>query len=134
MTEKAYRNEAVLRRQYCESEMTVEEIANVHDVAPATIHVWVNRHGLPKRRGQTVNRAAYVTKERGYGAWGARYNGGMDWVYVHRLLAVALYGFDEVADNVVHHKNGVKWDNRHENIEVMSLGEHTSLHHTGGER
>lgn len=49
-------------------------------------------------------------------------------VLVHRLLAVAEYGYDEVCDNVVHHKNGIKWDNRPDNIEVMGRSEHAKLH------
>jgi len=49
-------------------------------------------------------------------------------VLVHRLLAVAEYGYEEVCDNVVHHKNGIKWDNRPSNIEVMGRSEHSKLH------
>jgi transposase len=49
-------------------------------------------------------------------------------VLVHRLLAVSEYGYEEVCDNVVHHKNGVKWDNRPSNIEVMSRSDHTKHH------
>lgn len=49
-------------------------------------------------------------------------------VLVHRLLAVSEYGIEEVKDKVVHHKNGIKWDNRPDNIEVMNRAEHTKLH------
>ena len=49
-------------------------------------------------------------------------------VLIHRLLAVSEYGYDEVCDNVVHHKNGIKWDNRPDNIEVMTRSDHSKLH------
>jgi len=49
-------------------------------------------------------------------------------VLVHRLLAVAEYGYENVCDNVIHHKNGIRWDNRPDNIEVMTRSEHSKLH------
>jgi len=49
-------------------------------------------------------------------------------VLVHRLLAVSEYGYEKVCNNVVHHKNEVKWDNRPDNIEVMSRTVHAKLH------
>ena len=55
-----------------------------------------------------------------------------DYVKIHQLLAIAE-GEDpeKVFSNgeyVVHHKNHVRWDNRAENIELMTNEEHTSLH------
>jgi hypothetical protein len=47
---------------------------------------------------------------------------------VHRLLAIAEYGTDPVAGNHVHHKNGIKWDNRPTNIEPVNHSEHARKH------
>ena len=46
----------------------------------------------------------------------------------HRLLAVAKFGFDAVTGNVVHHRNGISWDNRPENIELMTQTDHIRTH------
>jgi len=50
-----------------------------------------------------------------------------DYVPIHRLVAVAEYGVDEVKEKHIHHKNGVKWDNRPENLEPLSNSEHQRL-------
>lgn len=49
-------------------------------------------------------------------------------VYEHRLIAAAKYGPEEMAGKVVHHVNGCGLDNRHENIELMTLKEHSRYH------
>lgn len=55
-----------------------------------------------------------------------------NYVRVSRLLAVAEHGFDAVGPGVdIHHKNGIPWDNRPANIEVIDKGEHAALHSTG---
>ena len=49
----------------------------------------------------------------------------------HRLIAVAEYGFDAVADSYVHHKISVPWLNYRENLEVFdSHSEHAKHHST----
>jgi transcriptional regulator with PAS, ATPase and Fis domain len=47
---------------------------------------------------------------------------------IHRLVAVAEYGFDAVVENHVHHKNHIPWDNRPSNLELMSQEEHYRYH------
>ena len=47
---------------------------------------------------------------------------------LHRLVAMAEYGIERVADGVVHHKNNIPWDNRPKNLEVLEDTEHRSLH------
>jgi hypothetical protein len=64
---------------------------------------------------------------------------GKEDVYVphHRLLAIVecysattpLWAiFADLDGSDVHHENGLKWDNRAENIEVVEHGEHAALH------
>ncbi|AFH22156.1 hypothetical protein OSG_eHP18_00230 [environmental Halophage eHP-18] len=47
-----------------------------------------------------------------------------DYVPIHRLVAVAEYGVKATENKQIHHKNGVKWDNRPENLICMSNSEH----------
>lgn len=50
--------------------------------------------------------------------------------FIHKLIAVSEFGFEAVKDMVVHHKNGVPWDNRPSNLELMTHAEHSSHHYT----
>ena len=49
----------------------------------------------------------------------------------HRRVAELAFGKKRVSGMVVHHKNGDKKDNRIENLELMTLSEHTRMHMTG---
>jgi hypothetical protein len=64
----------------------------------------------------------------GYEEFQSTLNGKCESVFVHRLLAVAEYGFDAVCGMDIHHKNGIKWDNRPSNIVIMDHAEHVRLH------
>lgn len=51
-------------------------------------------------------------------------------VRLHRLLAVAEWGFEAVQGRQVHHVNRIPWDNRPENLALLTPSEHSRLHHT----
>lgn len=46
----------------------------------------------------------------------------------HRLAAVAWFGWSAVVGKVVHHENGIEWDNREENMETMTQSDHIHEH------
>jgi hypothetical protein len=48
---------------------------------------------------------------------------------MHRLLAVAEFGLDAIKGKHVHHVNGLRWDNRLDNLEVLTPQEHIRGHH-----
>lgn len=49
-------------------------------------------------------------------------------IAVHRLVAVAKYGYDRVVENVVHHENRHGLDNRPANLELMTKEDHSAMH------
>lgn len=53
------------------------------------------------------------------------------YVYEHRVIAEQMLNRNLEPREVVHHKNGLRWDNRPENLEVMDKIEHCKL---GGQR
>ena len=53
------------------------------------------------------------------------------YVYEHRLIAEKKIGRRLVKGEIVHHINGIRWDNRPENLEVMTTSEH--IDYLGGE-
>ena len=130
-----YKEKSVLQSLYHDDKLSSVEIAKKYDVDPATIRYWMDKYGI-ERRSYTRARElvgltelpSYTTTSNGYSAWQTQYKKNNHQVLEHRLLAVAKYGFDAVKGMQVHHKNCCKWDNRFENIELLSPSEHQYKH------
>ena len=136
VSQPLYQREDVLRTLYWDEGKSLKEIAEELDCGYSTVRDWMVRHGIERRSIKEARSTPYVpyhTTTRGTEQWGAAVDGGKKNVYVHRLVAVAEHGFDELVGKVVHHRNGIPWDNRPENLEVCTQAEHMTKHKTYSE-
>ncbi|RBI58323.1 hypothetical protein DMJ13_27385 [halophilic archaeon] len=80
--------------------------------------------------GETRPGAVHIrTTVQGYVvAYASFKGGGLVNVGIHRLVAVAEYGFDAVSGKHIHHKTGIPWDNRPENLSPETQSEHMREH------
>jgi transposase len=130
-----YKDKDWLEQKYTvEGESTVE-IAEQCGVNSGTVYYWLDKHGIKRRdrsaaatkRHQTRLPNIQITKD-GYERLVTSYKNNTHGLYIHRLVAVAEYGLPLVCDNDVHHRNGIPWDNRPVNLEVVGHGEHRKEH------
>jgi len=121
--------------------LSIAEMADEAGVSEATIIRQMERHGIDRRPGHVTHvlrnpGAGFVQADaRGYEM--VKHSVG-DHTYnypIHRLLAIAKYGYDAVEGAVVHHRNSVKWDNRPANLELLeSQSKHAKHHDTSRQR
>lgn len=125
-----YQNKQTLMEEY--QNKSIGKIANKYDVSKSTIHYWMDKHNIERRkhpRDQMISLHTNMSGSNvGYEIWQARVDGEVKRVSHHRLLMVAEHGYDALTDKVVHHINGIRWDNRVENLELMTAEEHNELH------
>jgi len=137
-----WRDEDRLRELYHDKEMSTHEIGEEFDCDRTTVLRWMRIHGIERRDRKKAHRMAkfnrwarYRTTQQGYEEWRSPDKDikGERSVRVHRLVAVAEHGLEALKGKVVHHKNGVSWDNRPENLELLTPSEHSKLHYEQGD-
>ena len=134
-----------LREQYVGQGKSMAEVADTLGCTAPTVNKWLDRHGIETRdpaherdysgasSPRFVDYARYENNSNGYEVWRSRAD-NRACVLVHRLAAVAWFGYEAVVGSEVHHTNGVKWDNREENLELLDASEHRRRHARERER
>lgn len=132
-----YKDREVLNRLYWDEGLSIREIGGEFDVSGSTIRYWMDKIGIDRRDKRAATRtefAPYSTDPLGYERWRATGFGDDVTARVHRLVAVA--GGADPGDvysesSQTHHKNGIPWDNRPSNIEVLDEPDHKRVHSIG---
>lgn len=122
-------------------EKTTREIGADWGCSHRTILNWLERHGIEKRPARRLGvgpDVSYYTTKAGYVHIADRHNGDIDVVKEHQLVALAMGAdpyklFSGRSGYAAHHDNGIRWDNRPENIEVMSMSDHMKHHWERGD-
>lgn len=124
-----YTDETYLYTEYKERKRSTYDIAEDCGVDPSTIQRWLDKFGISKRPNNKEKNGCFRHKKTGYAVFrDSSGEGSENRVYIHRLQAVAKEGFEAVKGKHVHHKNGIKWDNRFENLQVLNNSEHQTIH------
>jgi len=120
---------------YVERKRLPKQIAERYDVSAKTILRTLERYGIEKRDPNELMKQALrkkppqlQTEPRGYVVVRNKHEGDKCKIYLHRLLAVAEYGIDAVENMDDHHKNGIRWDNRPKNIQLVDKSTHGTHH------
>lgn len=134
-----WKDAEVLDRMYWGWGLSTTELGEFFGVHNTTILKYMKRNDVPRRKpGGERTVQMKVTTGTGKGheyVQHANGDGSTSKVRIHRLAAVAWFGFEETAGMVVHHKDpegkkrpGVPWDNRESNIELMTESDHNRHH------
>lgn len=130
-----WHDKELLERLYWEEGLTQSEIAERFDTWQSRIGKSMSMLGVETRpaveaarQARRVERPFFYTTTSGYEVAASRVGETTEDVRIHQLVAIAEHGFDAVAGNVIHHRNEIPWDNRPENLEVLSDSEHKRYH------
>lgn len=145
--DKEYTDRDWLEREYIDNKRSMRDIGEECDVSAAVILKWLRRFGIETRRENDYKRLGPVIFSYEKGELGelpgpyvklrssiTNEDGKREYssVYVHQLIAIAEgadpYEVFSNGEHHVHHENGIRWDNRPENIEFLTGSDHIRKH------
>jgi len=134
---KPWRDKDTLIKEYVKSGRSSYDLADEWGCDSKTVRNWIHKYNIDTRSPghyQEKPKVNCKTSQQGYERWmvSKQPDRGKS-LLVHRLAAVAWFGLDAVVGNHVHHKNGIKWDNRESNLEMLAPDEHIRHHQKAGE-
>jgi hypothetical protein len=131
-----FKDAEVLDRLYNQWGLSQRGIADFLSCSQAVVSKYMRKHDVDREKSNRDKPPSHRFDSKGKGTPLSTYEVIQHYdgethhsVYVHRLIAVAigkLTPSEFVGEMVVHHKSGHGLDNRHENITVMTPGEHNA--------
>lgn len=126
-----YKDKETLERLYHGNGLSLKQTAECLGCSDVTVLRYLRKFGIRTRtlsEANRINHATFRTDNGGYERWSDSVAG----IRVHQLLAIAE-GVDphkvfSGGEFHVHHRNGIPWDNRPDNIEVLDESGHHKLH------
>lgn len=135
-TARAYERKAFLEHLYKSRGLSQSQIGEMFGIHQTAVSRLVKKHGIKPNSKRDYHEPSIYFSESGYLTCRHRVGGrdeGRVAFRIHRLVAVAEYGFDAVSGNDIHHTNNHRCDNRPSNLEPISRSEHATLHHDQGD-
>ena len=122
-----YQNKEWLNDQYINLGKKIKEIAREQEVSTSTINSWLNKHSLFKYgngyfRPLKKNKK-FLKKNRGYYI---SYKGKQK--KYSRVVMEEFLGRELSSNEIVHHINFDKLDDRIENLIIVTKAEHLNIH------
>lgn len=129
---KTHNYKAIYCTPYCRGKMTGFKVG--HRLLPGSEKGWIKpgqrlspRTEFKKKTGKWMSKQGYIM------VYSPRhpYKNSADGVCEHRLIVEEHIGRYLSKDEIIHHINGIKTDNRLNNLEIHSKRSHAQLHHDG---